>query len=128
MELKYWAKHNLPYVDSLQKKLRNTEMFAIVKSSIKTGSSVPQTCRTNAIFVIDTQRLKNLDDVKSDLNRTFQKSLEAKWKTVEVEVKECISVKIISNRKQQLPENQILIKCPDVVVQCRSGVILRYGL
>ena len=103
-------------------------MFAIVKSSIKTGSSVPQTCRTNVIFVIDTQRLKNLDDVKSDLNRTFQKSLEAKWKTVEVEVKECISVKIISNRKQQLPENQILIKCPDVVVQCRSGVILRYGL
>lgn len=72
MELKYWAKHNLPYVDSLQKKLRNTEMFAIVKSSIKTGSSVPQTCRTNAIFVIDTQRLKDLYNVKSDLNGTFQ--------------------------------------------------------
>ena len=42
VELKYWGKHNLPYVDSLQKKLTNTEMFAIVKSSIKTGSRVPQ--------------------------------------------------------------------------------------
>ena len=85
-------------------------MFAIVKSSNKTGSRVPQVCRRNAIFVIDTQRLKDLDDVKSDLNGTFQKSLEVKWKTVEVEVKECVSVKIISNKKQQLQENQILMK------------------
>ena len=83
------GKHNLPYVDSLQKKLTNTEMFAIVKSSIKTGSRVPQACRRNAIFVIDKQRLKDLDDVESDLNETFQKSLETKWKTVGVEVKEC---------------------------------------
>ena len=76
VELKYWGKHNLPYVDSLQKKLTNTEMFAIVKSSIKTGSRVPQVCRRNAIFVIDTQRLKDLDDDKKDLNGTFQKSLD----------------------------------------------------
>ena len=103
-------KHNLPYADSLQKKLTNTEMFAIVKSSIKTGSRVPQACRRNAIFVIDTQRLNDLDDVKSDLNGTFQKSLEAKWKTVEAEVKERVPVKIISNKKQQLQENQILMK------------------
>ena len=54
VELKYWGKHNLPYVDSLQKKLTNTGIFAIVKSSIKTGSRVPQACRRNAIFVIDT--------------------------------------------------------------------------
>ena len=35
VELKYCGKHNLPSVDSLQKKLTKTEMFAIVKSSIK---------------------------------------------------------------------------------------------
>lgn len=49
-------------------------------------------------------------DVESDLNGTFQMSLEVKWKTVEVEVKKCVSVKIISNKKQQLQENQILMK------------------
>ena len=38
------------------------------------------------------------------------KSLEVKWKTVEVEVKEFFSVKIISNKKQQLQENQTLTK------------------
>ena len=54
--------------------------------------------------------IEDLDDVKSDLNGTFQKFLEAKWKTVEIEVKESVSVKIISNKKQQLQENQILIK------------------
>ena len=89
-------------------------MFAIVKSSIKTSSRVPQACRRNAIFVIDTQCLKDLGDAKSDLNGTFQKSLEAKWKTEEIEVKECVSMKIISNKNQQLQENQILMKV------CRS--------
>ena len=85
-------------------------MFATVKSSIKTGSRVLQACRRNAIFVIDTQGLKDLDDVKSDLNGTFQKPLEAKWKRVQVEAKDCVSVNIISNKKQQLQENQILMK------------------
>ena len=110
VELKYWGKHNLPYLDSLQKKLTNTEMFAIVKSSIKTGSRVLHDCRRNAVFVIDTQRLNDLDDVKSNLNGTFQKSLEAKWKAVTVELKEGVSVKIISNKKEQLQENQISMK------------------
>ena len=47
-------------------------MFAIVKSNIKIGSCVPQACRRNTIFVIDAQRVKDLDDLKSDLNGTFQ--------------------------------------------------------
>ena len=85
-------------------------MFAIVKSSIKTGSRVLHNCRRNAVFVIDTQRLNDLDDVKSNLNGTFQKSLEAKWKAVTVELKEGVSVKIISNKKEQLQENQISMK------------------
>ena len=51
-------------------------MFAIVKSSIKTGSRVPQACRRNAIFVIDTQHLKDLNDVKSDLNGVFRSQME----------------------------------------------------
>ena len=71
---------------------------------------MPHACRRNAIFVIDTQRLKDLDDVKSELNGNFQKSLEAKWKTVEVELNDCVSVKIISDKKQHLQENNILMK------------------
>ena len=62
------------------------------------------------LFLLLILIIEDLDDVKSDLNGTFQKFLEAKWKTVEIEVKESVSVKIISNKKQQLQENQILMK------------------
>ena len=42
------------------------------------------------MFLITTKSIKDLDDdIKSDLNGTFRKSIESKWKTVETEVGEC---------------------------------------
>ena len=62
-------------------------MLAIVHSNVEICSRVPQACRKNAVFLITTKSIK--DDVKSDLNGTFRKSIESKWKTVETEVGEC---------------------------------------
>ena len=60
------------------------------------------------VFVVNTEYVKDLNDVKSDLNGSFQKLLESKWKTVEFESGEIFSVKVVSNKKRK--ENQILMK------------------
>ena len=57
------------------------------------------------VFVVNTEYVKDLNDVKSDLNGSFQNSLESKWKTVEFESGKIVSVKVVSNKKQQLKEN-----------------------
>ena len=65
-------------------------MLAIVHSNVEICSRVPQACRKNAVFLITTKSIKDLDDdIKSDLNGTFRKSIESNWKTVETEVGEC---------------------------------------
>ena len=90
--------------------MTNTEMLALIKSNVSTCSTVPQVRRRNAVFVVSTEYIKDLNDFKSDLNGSFQKSLESKWKTAEFEPGEIVSVTVTSNKKQQLTENQILMK------------------
>ena len=90
--------------------MTNTEMLALIKSNVSTCSTVPQVRRRNAVFVVSTEYVKDLNDFKSDLNGSFQKSLESKWKRAEFEPGEIVSVTVTSNKKQQLTENQILMK------------------
>ena len=74
-ELNFWGKHRLPFIDSIKRKMTNTEMLALIKSNVSTCSRVPQACRRNTVFVVNTEYTKDLNDVKSDLNGSFQKSL-----------------------------------------------------
>ena len=65
----------------MRNKLTNSEMLAIVHFNAKICSRVAQACRENAVFLINTKSIKDLYNVKSDLNGTFRKSIESKWKT-----------------------------------------------
>ena len=62
----------------------------------------------NVVFLINTKSIKDLDDVKSDLNGTFRKSIESKWKTVETKIGECLKVKVIVNKRNTLDKNQFI--------------------
>ena len=104
-ELNFCGKHRLPFIYSVKRKMSNKETLALIKSSVSTCSRVPQACRRNAVFVVNTEYVKDLNDVKSDLNGSFQNSLESKWKTVEFESGKIVSEKVVSNKKQQLKEN-----------------------
>ena len=81
--LKYWGQHNFPCRDDIKRKLSNSDSLALIKSSIDTCLRIPQACRRNAIFVINSDHIKNRNDIKSDLNGIFNKCLESKCKTVE---------------------------------------------
>ena len=85
-------------------------MLAIVHSNVEICCRVPQACRKNAVFLINMKSIKDLDDVKSDLNDTFRKSIESKWKTVETEISACLKVKVIANQKNKLDKNQVYVK------------------
>ena len=102
VELKYWGQHNLPYLDDVKRKLSNSESLALINSSTDTCLRIPRACRRNAIFVINSDHIKNRNDIKSDLNGIFKKCLESKCKTVELSD---FSVKIISPKKRKLNEN-----------------------
>ena len=104
-ELNFCGKHRLPFIYSVKRKMSNKETLALIKSSVSTCSRVPQACRRNAVFVVNTEYVKDLNDVKSDLNGSFQNSLEPKWKTMEFESGKIVSEKVVSNKKQQLKEN-----------------------
>ena len=62
------------------------------------------------MFPINIKSIKDLDDFKSDLNGTFRKSIESKWKTFETEIGECLNVKVIANKINILDKNQIYMK------------------
>ena len=64
----------------------------------------------DAVFLTNTKRIKDLDDVKSDLNSTFRKSIESKWKTLETEIGAYLKVKVIANQKNKLNKNQVYMK------------------
>ena len=81
--LKYWGQHNFPCRDDIKRKLSNSDSLALIKSSIDTCLRIPQACRRNAIFVINSDHIKNRNDIKSDLNGIFNKCLESECKTVE---------------------------------------------
>ena len=68
------------------------------------------------MFLINTNSVKVLDDVKSDLNDTFGESIESKWKTVETKIGECLKVKVITNKRNILDKNQVYKKKIDLKI------------
>ena len=82
--LNYCGQYNLPYLDDVKRKLSNSLSSALIKSNIDTCLRIPQACRRNAIFIMNSQHIKNRNDIKSDLNGIFKKCLESKCKTVEL--------------------------------------------
>ena len=67
IELRYWGKHRLPYVSDVNRKLPNTETLALIWLNVKTCSRIRHACRQNLVFVINSNNLKHLDDIKSNL-------------------------------------------------------------
>ena len=108
LEQKRWGKHRLPYIPDKRNKLRNSEMLAIVDSSVKIWSWVPQAWRKNAVFLINTKSIKNLDGIKSDSKRhkVNRIKLEDGWNRNS----ECLQVKVIANKRNILDKNQIYMK------------------
>ena len=61
-------------------------------------SKIPQSYKRNAaVFAGSMEHAKHLNDVKIDLNGSFQTLPESKWKRVELELGKIVSVKVISN-------------------------------
>ena len=83
-ENKYWGLYQFPYLSDIKSKLTNCEIYAIIKSEVKVCDRVLQACRENSIIVISSNCLKNVEDIKSDLNAVFGICHKAKSKKVQV--------------------------------------------
>ena len=59
VELGYCGKHRLPYISDINRKLSNTETLAVIRLNTETCSRIPQACRRNSVFVINSNSLKN---------------------------------------------------------------------
>ena len=66
-----------------------------------------QACRRNFVFVITSDNLKNLDDIKSDLSGIFKRCLEAKCKIFDIN-DEYVEA-LLSNKNNKLREGQVFI-------------------
>ena len=80
--------------------MSNTETLAF-----ETCSRVPQACPRNSVFVINSNNLEDLDDIKSDLNDIFKRCLEAKCKIFDINYKYMKATSI--NTTNKLEEGQV---------------------
>ena len=87
--------------------MTNSETYAIIKSEVKVCERVPQACRENSIFVISSNCLKNVEDIKSDLNGIFRTYHEAKLKRVQVNN---IIVTVKQNSNKEIVEGVLVMK------------------
>ena len=87
--------------------MTNSETYAIIKSEVKVCERVPQACRENSIFVISSNCLKNVEDIKSDLNGVFRTCHEAKSKRVQVNY---IIVTVKPNCNKKIVEGELVMK------------------
>ena len=76
----------------------------MVSSNVTTATKIPQACRQNAIFLVDTSKLTDVNDVKSDLNGAFRKCDEVKYKIFDI-----LERKVVSNEKLELTEHELRI-------------------
>lgn len=79
-----WGPYGLPYISTQDSKLKFSEQLAVIKARLPKAVRIPQGCRRNAIFIIDSQNVKHLSDIQSDLNGVFKKCLEIKRYVVDV--------------------------------------------
>ena len=64
-----------------------------------------QACKQNAVFVIDTTKFKEIDDVKSDLNGVFGKCHEVKYKIFDT-----VKNKVIRIGKNKMHQNELIMR------------------
>ena len=105
--------YNIPYIPSVSRNLTKVEQFALVKSKITRAERIPQACRKQAVFLINSSQLKATEDVQSDLNGTFEKCLEVRIYTVQAYLsdKDKAIVKAISRKRmEKLGNNQMYLK------------------
>ena len=111
IEINYFGPNKIPYCPGFTSKLTKSETYALIKFKTERAVRVPQACRKNCIFVIDTRKMANIEDAKSDLNGKFPICHEAKTHTVSVS---CLdgkfSVKLLVNKKMELQEKNVLMK------------------
>ena len=69
------------------------------------ATKIPQACRQNAVFVIDTTKLKEIDDVKSDLNGVFGKCHEVKYK-----IFDAVKNKVVKIGKNKMHQNELIMR------------------
>ena len=91
----------------IKRKLKNSETYAIVKAEVKLCERVPQPCVENSIFVISSNFLKNVGDIKSDLNDVFRTCHEVKSKRVQVNY---IIVTVKPNSNKEFVEGEVVKK------------------
>ena len=96
--------NRIPYIIGISRKLFNNEYFSLVSSNVATATKIPQARRQNAIFLVDTSKLKDVNDVKSDLNGAFRKCDEVKYKIFDI-----LERKVVSNEKLELTEHELRI-------------------
>ena len=103
----------MPYFQCLNRKLKNEEALALVMSNCKKTRRIPQACRRNAIFVIDSADVKDPNDVKSDLNGVFRICHEVKCLTVHVDLgsqQESVKLRVEDRKEVKLGEKSMYLK------------------
>ena len=83
----------------------NNKYFSLVSSKVAAATKIPQACSQDAIFLVDTSKLKDANDVKSDLNSTFRKCHEVNYKIFDIKER-----KVASNKQRELAEHELRIR------------------
>ena len=102
-----WGLYKLPYISSYNRKLKNEEVLSLILSDKERATRCPQSCRRNAVFLIDSAKLGHPDDVQSDLNGVFSNCKEIKNFTTKLcEQNGKKYVKVLSKKKLPLKDDQ----------------------
>ena len=84
LQLTKWDPYSLPFYGNMKGKLSNLQIISLISSSFQRTNRIPQNCRRNSIFAINTGVLKKLNDCLSDLNGKFPFKIEGRIHTVEI--------------------------------------------
>ena len=107
----YWGPMKIPFVSGIKRKLSNAEVYALTTSNVQRATRIPQACRRNSVFAIDSRTIGDPENAKSDLNGTFTKCIEAKKYTVVVSTNsdgKC-SVKAVAKKVLNLEGDKIYL-------------------
>ena len=77
----------------------------MVKSNIEVAPKILQACKQNAVFVIDTTKLKEIEDMKSDSNGVFGKCHEVKY-----QIFDTVKNKVVRIGKNKIDQNELIMR------------------
>eukprot|EP00112_Aurelia_sp_Birch-Aquarium-sp1_P019608 Seg4881.2 transcript_id=Seg4881.2/GoldUCD/mRNA.D3Y31 product="Serine/threonine-protein kinase TAO3" protein_id=Seg4881.2/GoldUCD/D3Y31 len=108
-KIEYWGPMKIPFISGIKRKLSNAEVYALTTSDVQRAARIPQACRRNSIFAIDSRTIGDPENVKSDLNGTFTKCIEAKKYIVVVSTNSdgYCTVKAVAKKALNLEEDKI---------------------